>query len=77
MCIPFGDDAMCCWLQTQLRVVEVWRDELAMRLDADPNALTRLEQHYDWLRYEVARLDEEQSDTIRPIRNMSQSRRTG
>jgi len=60
MCIPFDDTAMCCWLQTQVRVIEVWRDELATRLDADPNALTRLEQHYDWLRYEVERLNQRQ-----------------
>lgn len=60
MCIPFDDTAMCCWLQTQVRVIEVWRDELASRPDADPNALTRLEQHYDWLRYEVERLNQRQ-----------------
>lgn len=59
MCIPFDDTAMVCWLKTQVRVVEVWREELASRPDIDIEAVHRIETHYAWLTYEVARLDDE------------------
>jgi len=58
MCIPVDDTAMICWLKTQVRVIEAWREELASRAELDMTAVTRLEKHYAWLTYEVARLDE-------------------
>ena len=57
MCLPLDDTAMVCWLKKQVRVIEAWREELASRPELDINAITRLEQHYAWLTYEVARLD--------------------
>lgn len=57
MCVPLDDSAMVCWLKTQVRVIEAWREELAMRTELDVPALTRLEKHYQWLSAEVARLD--------------------
>lgn len=58
MCIPFDDTAMICWLKTQVRVIEAWREELATRPELDISAVTRLEKHYAWLTSEVARLDD-------------------
>ncbi len=57
MCIPLDDTAMICWLKTQVRVVEAWREELASRSELDIRAVTRLEEHYAWLTSEVARLE--------------------
>ncbi|MEL7108845.1 MAG: hypothetical protein AAGJ68_12205 [Pseudomonadota bacterium] len=61
MCIPFDDTAMICWLKTQVRVLEAWREELATRPELDISAVRRLEKHYAWLTYEVARLDDPSS----------------
>ncbi|MEM9055655.1 MAG: hypothetical protein AAGB16_10055 [Pseudomonadota bacterium] len=58
MCVPLDDTAMICWLKTQVRVIEAWREELATRPELDIPAVTRLEQHYAWLTYEVARLED-------------------
>ena len=59
MCLPLDDASMTCWLRTQIRVLEAWREELAVRPEVDIQAVTRLEQHYAWLTSEVARLDNE------------------
>lgn len=58
MCIPFDDTAMICWLKTQVRVLEAWREELATRPESDMSAVARLERHYVWLTAEITRLDE-------------------
>ncbi|MEO0550455.1 MAG: hypothetical protein AAFZ91_11090 [Pseudomonadota bacterium] len=58
MCLPLDDTAMTCWLKTQIRVIEVWREELASRPEIDIEAITRLEQHYTWLTYEAGRLED-------------------
>ena len=57
MCLPIDDTAMICWLKTQVRVIEAWREELAMRPEIDIPTVTRLEQHYAWLTSEIDRLD--------------------
>ncbi|MHA7857843.1 MAG: hypothetical protein ACX94D_07140 [Henriciella sp.] len=57
MCLPMDDTAMVCWLRTQVRVLDAWREELASRPDLDIQAITRLEQHYAWLIDEVTRLE--------------------
>lgn len=57
MCLPLDDSAMICWLRTQVRVIEAWREELATRPELDIAAVMRLEEHYAWLTSEVARLD--------------------
>ena len=51
------DTAMVCWLRTQVRVLDAWREELATRPDLDIQAITRLEKHYAWLTDEVTRLE--------------------
>lgn len=61
MCLPLDDTAVLCWLQTQLRVIEAWREELAAQPDADLHQLTRLEQHYQWLSAETAAMDRTRS----------------
>lgn len=58
MCLPLDDTAMICWLKTQLRVIEAWREELACRPEIDIQAVQRIEAHYAWLTYEVARLED-------------------
>lgn len=59
MCLPLDDAAMICWLKTQVRVVEAWREELACRPEIDISAVERLETHYSWLTFEVTRLENE------------------
>lgn len=56
MCIPVDDSAMLCWLQTQLRVIEAWQEELSSRPDADLGQVERLARHHDWLTEELTRL---------------------
>lgn len=57
MCIPIDDTAMLCWLKTQVRVLEAWRDELCIRPGCQTPMLLRLEKHHDWLTQEVSRLE--------------------
>ena len=57
MCLPLDDTAMICWLKTQVRVIEAWREELASRPDIDIKTVTRLEHHYAWITQEVGRLE--------------------
>ncbi|MEM9180525.1 MAG: hypothetical protein AAGA89_12465 [Pseudomonadota bacterium] len=57
MCLPLDDTAMICWLKTQVRVIEAWREELASRPEIDIAVVTRLETHYQWLSSEVTRLE--------------------
>ena len=56
MCVPIDDAAMLCWLETQLRVIDAWQDELAARPDADLTQSERLAQHRIWLNEELSRL---------------------
>jgi hypothetical protein len=56
MCVPVDESAMLCWLQTQLRVIKAWQDELASRPDADIRQVERLSRHHDWLTEELDRL---------------------
>ncbi|MEM0984931.1 MAG: hypothetical protein AAGJ32_01670 [Pseudomonadota bacterium] len=58
MYLPIDDPAMLCWMKTQVRVLEAWREELAMRIDVDLEAVRRVETHYQWLTDEIGRLDE-------------------
>ncbi|MEM8796482.1 MAG: hypothetical protein AAGE61_13015 [Pseudomonadota bacterium] len=57
MCLPLDDGSMICWLKTQVRVIEAWREELASRPDIDIEVVTRLERHYAWLTAEVSDLE--------------------
>ncbi|MBU1288927.1 MAG: hypothetical protein KJ871_14515 [Alphaproteobacteria bacterium] len=57
MCLPLDDVAMVCWLKQQVRVLEVWREELACRPEIEIAMVTRLERHYAWLTSEIMRLE--------------------
>ena len=57
MCLPLDDVAMICWLRQQVRVLEVWREELACRPEIEIAMVTRLERHYAWLTSEIMRLE--------------------
>jgi len=50
--------SMLGWLRTQVRVLEVWREDLASRPDIDLEEIQRVEKHYQWLTGEVARFEE-------------------
>lgn len=58
MCLPMDDAAMICWLKTQVRIIEAWREELATRPDLDIRSVMRLEKHYAWLTSEIAWLED-------------------
>ncbi|MEQ3746144.1 MAG: hypothetical protein ABNH53_07930 [Henriciella sp.] len=48
---------MSCWLKTQVRVIEAWREELASRPDIDIEVVMRLERHYAWLTAEISSME--------------------
>ncbi len=57
MCLPMDDAMMICWLKTQVRVLEAWRENLAMDVDLDLEQIARLERHYQWLTAEILTLE--------------------
>lgn len=57
ICMPIDDSQMLCWLRSQLKVLSAWREELVCRNETDLEAVTRLEQHHQWLNAELERLD--------------------
>lgn len=57
MCFSITTPTMTEWLKNQIRVLELWREELAMRADIDLSMVTRLERHYHWLTHELAELE--------------------
>lgn len=57
MCLPMDDTMMICWLKTQVRVLEAWRENLAMDVDLDLEQINRLERHYQWLTSEILTLE--------------------
>ncbi len=57
MCYHFQSSDMLEWLKTQVRVIEVWREDVASRPDLDLDMITRLEHHYQWLTAEVVNLE--------------------
>ena len=57
MCLPLDQNSLLCWLHTQVRVLEAWREELAMQPEMDVTQVERLERHYHWLTSEIATLE--------------------
>ena len=57
MCLATSNRSMTAWLAMQVRVLEAWREEVAMRADIDLGMALRLERHYQWLTAELAMLD--------------------
>lgn len=57
MCFHFSDATLLDWLKQQVRVMEGWREEMAMNPDLDIAAVQRLEAHYQWLTSEITRLE--------------------
>lgn len=58
MCLPLDQTSLLCWLHTQVRVLEAWREELAMQAEMDISQVDRLERHYQWLTSEIAMLED-------------------
>ena len=63
MCLGFNDFDMMSWLRHQIRVIEAWRDDVAMRPELDMEMIIRLEQHYQWLTSEVSSLEARQEQS--------------
>ncbi len=57
MCLSISNPDMLNWLKTQIRVLEAWREDVAMRPELDLDMVTRLEHHYQWLTAEVSNLE--------------------
>ena len=57
MCLSITNRTMTDWLQNQIRMIEAWREALAMRADIDLSMVTRVERHYQWLTGELAALE--------------------
>lgn len=57
MCFHFQNADMIDWLRTQVRVLEVWREQVAASPEIDMAMVTRLEQHYQWLTREIYNLE--------------------
>lgn len=55
---------MAAWFTTQVRVIEAWREEVAMHSDIDFEMVTRLEHHYQWLTSELAYLEHKLEGTL-------------
>lgn len=58
MCLPINDRTMLTWLQTQIRVMEAWREEIATRPEIDIDQVVKVETHLSWLSAEYDRLTE-------------------
>jgi hypothetical protein len=48
---------MLDWLKSQVRVLEAWREDIAIRPHLDLEMVRRLEQHYQWLTKEIMDLE--------------------
>lgn len=57
MRLPIDEGAMLCWLASQVRVVEAWREVLASRPEADLDMITTVEAHYQFLTKQIYELD--------------------
>ncbi|MCI4644811.1 MAG: hypothetical protein MRY64_08525 [Hyphomonadaceae bacterium] len=57
MCLPLDQTSLLCWLHTQVRVMEAWREELAMQFEVNVEQVQLLERHYQWLTGEIAELE--------------------
>lgn len=57
MCLPIDQSSLLCWLKTQVRVLEAWREDAAMDPEPDVETIGGLERHYAWLTGEIARLE--------------------
>lgn len=75
MCTPIDDVQMLCWLRAQLKVLSAWREELVCRNETDLEAVTRLEQHHQWLHGELQRLDPAEQRNLGPARQAPRASR--
>lgn len=57
MCLHFTNTDMLDWLRTQIRMLEAWRESVALRPTIDMEMVSRLETHYQWLTAEVSKLE--------------------
>ncbi|MDJ0920918.1 MAG: hypothetical protein QNI84_07305 [Henriciella sp.] len=57
MCYPVHDSNMIEWLRTQVRVLEAWRESIALKPQIDIELLSRVEDHYQWLTREIQLLE--------------------
>lgn len=67
MCFQFQNPDMLEWLRSQVRVLEVWREQVAASPDLDLEMVTRLEQHYQWLTREIYHLEAGSETRLRAV----------
>ena len=56
MCKPIARRTLIDWLQTQKKVIALWRDNIADIETADMDLIESLETHHNWLSDELVRL---------------------
>lgn len=61
MCLPIDDAGMTCWLSSQLKVLDAWREELVLRPELEIAQVEALQRHRDWLASELERLETAQA----------------
>ncbi len=56
MCLPVDRPALQCWLQSQLSILSVLREEAALQLDGESDLAATLAGHHAWLMRELEHL---------------------
>lgn len=67
MCLSVSDDTMLSWLETQVRVLEAWREDVATRPSIDMRLVMSLEQHYQWLTGQIEVLGQQRPQHLRAV----------
>jgi antibiotic biosynthesis monooxygenase (ABM) superfamily enzyme len=57
MCMTIASQSVSAWLQSQERMLRVWRDELLLSGADDQNQIERIDGHRRWLVEEMALLE--------------------
>jgi hypothetical protein len=68
MCMTIASQSVSAWLQSQERMLRVWRDELLLGGADDQNQIERIDGHRRWLVEEMALLKERPSRRREPNR---------
>ncbi len=67
MCLSISDNTILSWLETQVRVLEAWREDVATRPSIDMRMAMSLEQHYQWLTKQIDVLGQKRPQHLRAI----------
>ncbi|MEM8615934.1 MAG: hypothetical protein AAGF20_03260 [Pseudomonadota bacterium] len=67
LCHSITNETMLTWLRQQVRILEAWREEMAMRPCLDMSLAQKLERHYQWLTGEIGRLETETTPVLKLV----------